>query len=449
MIFTLPPRRLTVFCVFLLLGVLLPGLGLAASVRVENRTERPDAMYQVGEEVKFLVSVTNEGNVVTGESVRYTLSEDGHRDVENGTIELGAEPVAIVARMDKPGFLRCTVSYTPTPKVLDAEKGTQTEPVTISMMAAAAISPEKIEMSLPVPDDFDEFWDAQKKKLADMPMEPVLTPVDSGSDKMECFDVQVNCPGGAPVSGYFGRPKGAQPKSLPAILWVQGAGVYSSTLGHAQKAEQLNMLSMDINAHGVPNGEPQEYYTKLFQNELDKYFYRDCDDRETYYFNGMFLRLKRALDFLTSQPEWDGKTLIVVGHSQGGAQALVAGGLDPRVSFVGAGVPAMCDHTGMVVDRISGWPQLLQNGLNGKSKEKVMEVARYYDVVNFATRIKADAILSVGFIDGVCPATTCYAAYNQLRGKKKMINEPQMMHEAPPRIHDAFEKAFVEHAKGR
>ncbi len=43
----------------------------------------------------------------------------------------------------------------------------------------------------------------------------------------------------------------------------------------------------------------------------------------------MFLRLQRAIDLLTARAEWDGKVLAVIGHSQGGGQALVAGGLDP------------------------------------------------------------------------------------------------------------------------
>ncbi len=32
----------------------------------------------------------------------------------------------------------------------------------------------------------------------------------------------------------------------------------------------------------------------------------------------------RAIDFLTAQPEWDGRTVIVYGSSQGGFQALAA-----------------------------------------------------------------------------------------------------------------------------
>ena len=419
---------------FILALFLLPTCCLAASIKLDVNTERPDAIYQIGDEVKFLVQATSDGKPLTEGKVQYTLSEDGFHWLGQDSVELGPEPAVIVATMDHPGFLRCQVTY----------KSSQE---TVTAMAGAAISPEKIEMSLPVPDDFDEFWTNQKKKLTAMPMEPKLTSVDSGSENMECFDVQINCPGGAPVSGYFGRPKAAKPKSLPAILWVQGAGVYSSSIYHAKKAEQLNMLSMDINAHGVPNGKSTEFYADLGKTDLKNYQLRGREDRETLYFNGMFLRLMRALDFLTSQPEWDGKTLIVVGHSQGGAQALAAGGLDPRVTFVAAGVPAMCDHAGMVANRIAGWPKMVPMDSDGKPDPQILNTSRYYDGVNFATRFKGDAILSVGFIDTTCPATTCYAAYNQLQGKKTMINEPKMGHEAPARIHQAFEEAFVAHAK--
>ena len=76
----------------------------------------------------------------------------------------------------------------------------------------------------------------------------------------------------------------------------------------------------------------------------------------------MFLRLVRALDFLTSRPEWDGKHLIVIGHSQGGGQALAAGGLDPRVTLIASGVPAICDHSGRAAGRINGWPKLVPLG---------------------------------------------------------------------------------------
>jgi len=161
----------------------------------------------------------------------------------------------------------------------------------------------------------------------------------------------------------------------------------------------------------------------------------------------MFLRLVRAIDFLTSQPEWDGKTVIVIGHSQGGGQALAAGGIDSRVTCIAAGVPAICDHSGRAGDRINGWPKLVPNGSDGRPDPQILDASRYVDAVNFASRSKADAILSVGFIDTVCPPSSCYAAFNALQGTKKMLNEPLMGHAAPGHIQTTFLQFVQDHVK--
>jgi cephalosporin-C deacetylase-like acetyl esterase len=161
----------------------------------------------------------------------------------------------------------------------------------------------------------------------------------------------------------------------------------------------------------------------------------------------MFLRLMRAIDFLTAQPEWDGRTLIVHGSSQGGAQSIVAAGLDSRVTFFAAGVPAMCDHSGAVVERISGWPKLVPNDADGKPDPKVLEVARYYDAMNFATRARAAGIVTVGFIDTTCPPTSVYAAYNALKGKKDIFNDPPSVHRVSPGAGEAMRNAILRHVE--
>ena len=142
-----------------------------------------------------------------------------------------------------------------------------------------------------------------------------------------------------------------------------------------------------------------------------------------------------------------GETVVVVGHSQGGGQSLVAGGIDDRVTLIASGVPAICDHSGESAGRVNGWPKLVPNGVDGKPDPKVQLAARYVDAVCFATRCKAEAIMSVGFIDAVCPPSSCYAAYNALQGGKSIINEPLMGHAAPKHIQDAFWARILEHAK--
>lgn len=397
--------------------------------------DRPAAIYSIGEKAVFTLS----GNVPAGTEIFWTTSLDGYRELAKGTVSTGGtDPARVSASLDRPGF----VLLTATTKGPDGK--------TFTAQAAAAFSPEQIEPSLPAPADFDTYWAEQKRKLASVPVEAVLTPVplSSAADQgIVAFDVSVPAgESGQVVTGYLALPKGAAPKALPAVLWVHGAGVRGSSLPAALGGARDGFLSMDINAHGLPNGKPDDYYKALADGELRTYRTDGNTSRETVYFRGMFVRLQRALDFLASRPEWNGKTLAVIGHSQGGYQALVAGGLDPRVTFIGSGVPAGCDHTGMKADRISGWPKLVAMKAGGTPDPASLEASRYVDAVNFAARCRAEAILSVGFIDRTCPPTSVYAAFNALAGPKRMIHRPEMGHAAPEEIKSEFRKALLGHA---
>jgi cephalosporin-C deacetylase-like acetyl esterase len=55
-----------------------------------------------------------------------------------------------------------------------------------------------------------------------------------------------------------------------------------------------------------------------------------------------------------------------------------------------------------------------------RSPDKI-ETSRYYDVVNFARRLKVPGFYSWGFNDEVCPPTSMYAAYNVITAPKKLL----------------------------
>lgn len=433
-------RRVVVWLVaWVTIAISSTVLHAAETLSLKVTPDRESAVYEVGEEAVFLITLSRGKERVTDGNATFYVDDflTGGKVVglPEGAVALGVEPARVVVKGRRPEFLRCQVTYTPA------------EGKAVRASAGAGFSPEKIGLSLPIPDDFDEFWAEQKRLLAEVPLDSKLTPIATRSQSILSFDAQVQCAGGAPVSGYFSKPKTAEPKSLPIVLWVHGAGVRSSSLPNSLKGAEAGFLSMDINAHGSPNGKPGVFYSELNKGPLNNYRHAGRESRDTIYFRGMYLRLVRAIDFLTAQPEWDGKTVVVVGHSQGGGQSLVAGGIDDRVTLIAPGVPAICDHSGESVGRVNGWPKLVPNGVDGKPDPKIQLAARYVDAVCFATRCKAEAIMSVGFIDAVCPPSSCYAAYNALQGKKSVINEPLMGHAAPKHIQDAFWARILEHAK--
>ena len=279
------------------------------------------------------------------------------------------------------------------------------------------------------PEDFDAFWDQVKKELAAVPMKE-LERVPVPDKRVKMYDVKVACAGGMPVSGYLCIPLNAKPKSCPAFVSFHGAGVRSSyqPVGRALQG----VIALDVNAHGIINGQPAKFYDGLRQKELDRYSHRNKNDRDKFYFKGMYMRLMRALEYIKSQPEWDGKHLIVSGSSQGGAQVLAACALDHDITFARAGVPAMCDHSGCLGNRCSGWPRLYTKK-DYEADPAVAKCASYYDGVYFARRIKCPIWINTGFIDNTCAPSTVFAAFNSIpTGVDKHIQTfPDTGHSTP------------------
>lgn len=407
-----------------------------AAPKIEVVVDRPDATYRTGEQVKFIVRAGADGRPA-GRAVDYSILKDGTRLLEKGVLRLSSRPTEITTTLNEPGFLRC--------EIVDASDAA-TKPVT--SVAGAAVSPEKIAPSLAVPDDFDAYWTAQRQLLLENPAEPTITRVQSPDDAIEVFDVQIAVPDiGKNVSAYFAKPKGAKPKSVPAILYPHSAGVRGSDLPHAVRGAKIGAICLDVNAHGVRNGKPPEFYAQLLEGDLKGYASRGLENPDQNYFRGMYLRLWRALDFLTQQPEWDGQILIVEGSSQGGGQALVIAGLDPRVTLCLANVPALCDLTAPVVDRQPGWPRMLGKQADGSINQKAIEALRYVDAMNFASRIQCPTVVSVGFIDHVCAPSTVYAAFNNIPPAvpKTMVNRPEMGHSFPADLIEEWDEVIRRH----
>lgn len=408
----------------------------APAMKVTARAERADATYRVGEKVTFAVSVEEKGKPVAGGLIDWVIVKDGLPTGQKGFAPVVDGKATVIGSLDEPGFLQLKV----TAHRLDA----RSKPLAVSAMAGAAIEPTQIKRSLPVPDDFDAFWSGMKQKLAGVPVAPKVVPVKAPLPGVESFDVTAPALG-LPISGYMSKPVGAKPKSLPIILTVHGAGVSDSSLGGSASWAAKGFIAMDMNAHGLPNGKPKQFYADLYAGPMKGYRYENRQDREKGYFTGMMLRLVRAIDVLTAQPEWDGKHVVVSGASQGGYQAIAAAGIDDRVTFFAAGVPAGCDHSGMQVNRIAGWPKIVPV-VDGKPDMTVLEAVRYVDGMNFATRTKAaGCYFTVGFIDTTCPPTSIYATYNQLTIPKEIYDDIPSGHSHSAAARDGMTKAVMRH----
>jgi cephalosporin-C deacetylase len=405
-------------CILLLAAVCLKAA--PSEIVVSCVPDHADATYRAGEPVTFTITVTETGRPMTEGTLEWSLTKDGVPPMSHGTAVLKAGVATVTGRLNEPGFLQCKIK-------LNTQNGS------VRGLGAAAIEPLSIRASLPVPEDFDDFWHAKKQELARVPLNARLTPVPDSTAGIEFFDVRADAVGPQPVSGYYARPKGAGPKSSPAILILEGAGVYGTRPALPRQWAADGYLALEINAHGIPNGQPDEYYHALERGPLKDYAFNGRSSRETFYFLNLYLRALRGADFLAAQPEWDGRVLVSYGASQGAAQAIFVAANDPRVTFLAAMVPAMCDHSGMVAGRVPGWPRLVPV-IDGQPDPAVLETSRYFDSVNFATRVRAPTFFVAGFIDMITPPTSVYAAFNSLPGEKEMHPAIHSPHKIEPEI---------------
>jgi len=403
---------------------------LAVSYTVTVTPDQPETIYALNQEVRFTIHVLRDGINLTDGAITYSIDGGLNLPQTAHTCALMKDPVTVVTAKGEPGEIRCTVTFSPA----DANP--------VSAVSVVGVALDQMQPTLSEPDDFSKYWKAERAKLAKLPMTVTRTPVPTVAPDVTCEDVEVTCVPGKPVKGYLAKPKTATKHSVPAMLFLPYAGVAGANKFLAEKGAQWGALSLSINVFGVQNGQPDAYYTGLWQGPLAQYFYQGRESRDTFFFHDVYLMVLRSLDFLTDQPEWNGKILAVYGSSQGGGLAIVAAGLDARVTYFGAAVPAMCDHAGMLAERPIPWPQLIPCGPDGKPNPEILKTAGYYDPINFARRCKATALFTVGFLDIASPPTGVYAAYNQLKGHKEILNGWLLGHEVATDFDDHF-KAMV------
>ena len=168
--------------------------GAGTNYTLSVTADRPDAIYQQGETVTFTIKLQLDKQPVDGADVSWTITKDGVPPTTSGKVKLAGGSATVTGKLDEPGFLLCRATFA------DPNKHSR------FALGGAAIDPLQIKPSLPVPADFDEFWTAQKQKLAAVPVNPRLTPVESPVKDVDCFDLQADCIG-APVSGYFAKPR--------------------------------------------------------------------------------------------------------------------------------------------------------------------------------------------------------------------------------------------------
>ena len=383
--------------------------------KIDIYLNKVDGIYETGETIKFFPDVLVGSQPLSKGNIKWVLYKNLYTEVDKGVYKLGEVDTAINVLSTEPCFYHCKVSFTP-------EDGDE-----VTAMIGVGILPEEIKHTWEIPDDFDDFWNKQKSRLVAVPMKSEVTLIQSRNIKV--FDVKVDCVDNIPVSGIMTVPLDAKKKQCPAVIVPHCAGFGGAHYTLCQNYSEKGFLAFDVNAHGMDNLQSPEYYSNIGKNELANYpvrgFYEETPDN--IYFVNMFLRIKRAIEFIAERAEWDGKNLFLIGGSQGALQCFAGVYLDKRVTAIATGIPA-----GSNIPE-GGWPlsREIEKEVNMSSKERKAMVrnAPYVDNVSFASKLNIPVYMTAGFVDEACRPDGVYAVYNACKGPKKIFTDPRMSHD--------------------
>jgi len=394
----------------------LPALAQPLNPFITFTPFHANGLYKAGERYGWTVRAPMGMSTQDPLSYDYTVRENNQTEIASGTIDLSSGSATISGAIDHPAmvYVRLTpnragmVTLPAPPAAAPAPGGGPAGPSPADLdklTVGAAIDPTNFKPSIPRPADFDAFWAGKLADLAKVPVNPQLTPLTPPKPNIDFYKVQLDS-AGSHVQGYLAAPKSGG--KHPAILLYQYAGVYALDPRTAADRAAEGWLAFNVDSHdqdpASPDGAPRNYAMV------------SADNRDTSYFLGMYLRDTRAIDYIRSRSDWDGKTIVVMGTSMGGQQSFATAGLNPQyVTAMVVNVPAGFDVNGEKAGRRTGYPGWPSDNA------AIMQAGQYFDPVNFASRIRAKSVVAFGLIDTTSPPAGVFTAFNQIPAAKEAI----------------------------
>ena len=395
----------------ILLLALFSAMSVSAQIRgnsisVDVVPDHQDWRYEVGQTAQFKILITREHTLLNNVTIDYEAGPEMYPEVKKQGVVLKDGTLTLKGKMTKPGFYRVDVKA-----MIDGKE--------YKGACSAAFSPELLQPTTVMPQDFSEYWQRAVSEARQVPLNPTkrLLPERCTND-VNVYEVSFqNMKWNYRTYGILCVP--VKEGRYPALLRVPGAGVrpYGGDIYTASQGA----ITLEIGIHGISVTMEQKVYDDVFNGALMNYWNWGMDNRDDSYYKRVIIGCLRALDYIEQYTPWNGQQLAVSGSSQGGFLSLATAGLDKRVTCYAPVHAALCDHTASLKGVACGWPHYFYWN-KGKGQERQIETSRYYDGVNFARLIteQQKGWFSFGYNDDVVPPTTAWATYNIVKGPKEI-----------------------------
>ena len=360
-----------------------------------------DWVYYKKDKKQLSIKVSNPLNRIVEANLKLVVSTDDHVKLDSVItyvkINKNSDITSILPiKIKKPGFYRLSIQL--------EDQSISSLPVEFNV----GYEPEKIKSPKDAQNDFSEFWKQSIEDLKKVEPNYKLTYMPEKSNgARDIYRVEMNSFGNVKIEGYYARPK--KDGKYPAIASFMGYGADPYVPNSNSNVNYAQIL-LSVRGQGIQKST----------NKFGDWIVYGLDSKENYYYRGAYMDLIRAIDFLCSRPEVDSNKIVAEGGSQGGAFTIVASALDNRIKAAAPSIPFLSDFPDYF--KIAAWPGNTFKTYIEKhpeySWEKIYTILSYFDIKNFAGRIKCPVYMAVGLQDMVCPNHINFAAYNQIKSKK-------------------------------
>jgi cephalosporin-C deacetylase len=286
------------------------------------------------------------------------------------------------------------------------------------------------------PAGLDKWWVARLDEARAAASPPQVTRYETVAyGPLHAYDVEFSGARGDRIRAWYLRPPGAGDARLPTVVRFVGyGGGRGLPVDHTMlPAAGYAVFVMDTRGQGgrwtvgatgdlSPGPENSTVMT------------RGITRPEDYYYTRLYVDAARAVETAAGLDGVDPAKIAVSGASQGGGLALAAAALlGERVTACHADVPFLCDiQRAVTLSPAMPYAEVAEFLAQQVDLEAAaLDTLRYVDCALLARRITASCLLSVGLMDEICPPSTVFAAYNEIKAAKEIAVYTFGVHAVP------------------
>ncbi|WP_147917934.1 acetylxylan esterase [Ruania zhangjianzhongii] len=241
--------------------------------------------------------------------------------------------------------------------------------------------------------------------------------VDAGLAVLDAYDVTFSGFGGHDVHAWHLVPRGLGDR-LPVVVEFLGYGggrglVHERLTWAAHGFAQLVVDSRGQGGIWNTGDTPDPHGSGPATPGL---LTRGVEHPYQLYYRRLLTDAALAVDAAAELPGTDPDRIATIGHSQGGAMALAAAALNPRVAATGARAPFLCGiaRNLQLTDAVPYGELSAYLALYRDRAEQVLDVLDHVDLTFLTPQIACPTWISVGLTDLICPPSGIFGAINAL-----------------------------------